>query len=168
MLSAEELDFQPLDKSSARAIISWEHTPPYDLYNLVQENLPILLNPDNRYYAVRTASGELIGYCCLGADARVPGGFYSGFEPEVLDIGVGLRPDWTGKGFGKSFIQSILQFSDQKFKPAVFRASIADFNLRSRRAFEKVGFLSRAKFKHKVTGLDFWILEMKNSVRRCE
>lgn len=166
MLSAEELNFQPLDRSTAREIINWEHPPPYDLYNLVQENLPILLNPDNRYYAVQTDSSELIGFCCLGDDARVPGGSYCTFEPEVLDIGVGLRPDWTGKGFGESFIQSILQFSDQKFQPAVFRVSIADFNLRSRRAFEKIGFLSRAKFKHKVTGLDFWILEMENSVRR--
>jgi RimJ/RimL family protein N-acetyltransferase len=162
MFSVDRLKFQPLDEPTARDIISWEHPPPYDLYNLIEENLPILLNPDNRYYAVRTISGELIGYCCLGNDARVPGGSYQGFEPEVLDIGVGLRPDWTGKGFGEIFIQSILKFSDQEFQPSVFRVSIADFNLRSRRAFEKIGFQSRVKFQHKVTGLDFWIFELEN------
>jgi [ribosomal protein S18]-alanine N-acetyltransferase len=165
MFSGDRLEFQPLDEPTAQNIISWEHPPPYDLYNLIEENLPILLNPDNRYYAVRTGSGELIGYCCLGDDARVPGGSYRVFEPGVLDIGVGLRPDWTGKRFGETFIQSILQFSDQEFQPAVFRVSIADFNLRSRRAFEKVGFQSRAKFQHKVTGHDFWILELNNPAR---
>jgi RimJ/RimL family protein N-acetyltransferase len=99
--------------------------------------------------------GDLIGYCCFGSDARVPGGDYSQTEPEVLDIGVGLRPDLTGRGLGREFVKTILDFANLCFQPAYFRVAVAAFNQRSRKTFQKLGFVVQDRFKKEPGEIEF-------------
>jgi L-amino acid N-acyltransferase YncA len=88
--------------------------------------------------------GELIGFLSLGIESRVPGGDYS--QPAV-DIGIGLRPDQTGRGLGRIIIQ---QFIDEiiapQHHPPLLRATIAAFNQRSLKTFFALGFTESARF----------------------
>ena len=60
-----------------------------------------LLRPDYHYHAAHDETGRLVGFCCFGEDAQVPGGDYS---LPALDIGLGLHPDLTGRGLSHSFL----------------------------------------------------------------
>ncbi len=82
-------------------------------------------------------------------------------KPEVLDVGVGMRPDMTGQGLGCRFVAAVLEFAAQKFAPRILRATIAGFNRRSARVFESLGFERMCRFERLADGLEFWQLEKR-------
>jgi ribosomal-protein-alanine N-acetyltransferase len=150
----EGTSFTRLDESAAREIVSWRYEPPYDLYNLENsdESIRYALNPDNNFYAMRDEDGKLIGFCSFGSDGQVPGGDY---HAPALDIGLGIRPDLTGQGRGSDFVQAVLHFAQSKFQPPMLRVTIAAFNLRAQRVWEKNGFRLSQQFQHAGSGREF-------------
>ena len=102
--------FVSMTAAHAKAITTWRYEPPYDFYN-PRDDIAGFLRPDYHYYAAQDDDGGLVGYCCFGPDARVPGGAYP--EDGSLDVGVGLRPDLTGGGRGLGFFNAVLDpYSD--------------------------------------------------------
>lgn len=142
-----DFTIQPMTREVAQAILSWQYSGEYAIYNLTSEyteaDVAPFLDPDNHYYAIHTPAAELVGFCCFGRDAQVPGGDYS---TEALDVGLGMRPDWTGQGRGRLFLAAILAFAQQTFAPQLFRATIASFNVRSQRLFARHGFQEQTRF----------------------
>ncbi len=117
--------FESMSDKEARKIAAWKYEPPYAFYDMAKdpEDLEELLAPDKRKdYFSATSDGVLVGYFCFGRDARVSGGDYSG---EAVDVGLGMRPDLTGKGLGLSFLESGLGFARERFSPTRFRLSVA-------------------------------------------
>ena len=149
----------PLTPDNAQYMISWRYDSPYDRYDLSPDHISGLLNPGYRYHQVQDQSGELIGFCCFGEDARVPGGEYDEGEPAVLDIGAGMRPDLTGQGLGKRFIEAVLNFAKDTYHPEVYRVTIADFNQRSLKTFQNLGFIIRGQFSRSLSDVQFTQLE---------
>jgi RimJ/RimL family protein N-acetyltransferase len=149
----------PLIPENALEIITWCYDPPYDLYDLTPEDLTGLLLPVNRYHAVLNENSDLIGYCCYGLDAQVPGGDYSQGEPVILDIGVGLHPDFTGRGLGKDFVSAILAYAAKLYAPKIYRVTVAAFNQRSLRVFRSLGFRVTHSFIRDLVELEFIQLE---------
>lgn len=154
-----DFSIQPMNREAALAILYWQYSGEYAIYNLSTEHaeaeIRFFVDPDNHYYAIHTLADGLIGFCCFGHDAQVPGGDYSrdygdnyggDHEVEVLDIGLGMRPDLTGQGKGNAFLRAILLFAQQTFAPQLFRATIASFNARSQRLFARHGFQEKARF----------------------
>jgi ribosomal-protein-alanine N-acetyltransferase len=156
-----EFGFRPMSEEDARAILQWRYEAPYSIYNPDPENLDEdlkgFLDPRYAYHSIVTEQGELVGYCCFGLDAQVPGGDYT---EDALDVGAGLRPDLTGRGLGPSFLNAILDFAGEKFEPVAFRATVAAFNRRALRAWEKLGFQPVQTFASRVhsDGLKFVVL----------
>lgn len=133
--------FRPMDEAAARAIVGWRYEPPYSFYNsgsgTPEEDVRPFLNPDYAYYSMTGEDEELVGYCCFGEDARVPGGRY---DQDALDVGGGMKPDLTGRGGGLEFLNAILDFGRRQYSPARFRVTVAAFNQRSIRLCQKAGF----------------------------
>lgn len=150
------LIFKPLSREPAKEILRWRYDPPYDIYNHRTEDAPAtlryLLDPANGFYSIQSADGELAAFCSFGADARVPGGDYC--EP-ALDIGLGIRPDLTGRGRGPRIIGEVLAFAARRFAPPRFRVTIAAFNMRARKAWAKAGFVETAQFERRSDGREF-------------
>jgi ribosomal-protein-alanine N-acetyltransferase len=136
-------------------ILDWRYAPPYDLYNLSGSNREALLAQENRYHAVREPSGRLVGYCCFGMEARVPGGEYPQDGDRTLDVGVGLHPELVGQGFGEYFVSIILAFASSKYRPERFRVTVAVFNQRSLKTFQGLGFAQVHTFQREPDGMTF-------------
>ena len=170
------LRFEPMDEAAARAIHAWRYEPPYDIYDLAKEPLLGLLraflDPQNAYYAIFDETGDLVAYCCFGPDAQVPGGNYG--RPAV-DVGLGLHPDRTGQGQGLTYVQAVLDFARRTpaARPAAgtlrseptaeeesiaFRVTVAAFNRRARRVWEKAGFQIVQRFERTGDALSFVIM----------
>jgi len=148
---------EQMDRESARAILSWDYPPPYDVYNppRTKSVLESLITPRHQYYAIKDARGELAGHCCFGAHARVPGGDYSA---EALDIGLGMRPDLTGQGRGGAFFAAILDFARGRFNFDQFRVTVAAFNRRAQRVYARAGFSEVQSFRKETTGMRFLVM----------
>ncbi|HJR78640.1 MAG TPA: GNAT family protein [Anaerolineales bacterium] len=162
MLTSNErmiLSFHPLDEESARAILTWEYEPPYDIYNLgssePEETLRYLLDPQYDFYGMYGPQGDLEAFSSFGPDGRVSGGDYS---LPALDIGLGVRPDLTGQGHGFAYVNAVIQFAASTYNPDRLRVTIAGFNRRALRVWEKAGFRVTQKFQGGWENMDFVIL----------
>ena len=148
------LRFTPMSEADAEEILRWRYTGDLAVYGFDTPD-PIaraeekrdLLDPANGYHAARSATGELIGFCCFGLDAQVPGGDY---RQPALDVGLGLRPDLVGQGLGLPFVEAILDFSRRELRPPRFRLTVAAFNRRAARVYEQAGFRAVARFERRA------------------
>jgi ribosomal-protein-alanine N-acetyltransferase len=151
--------FRPVDETSARLFVKWRYDPPYDVYDEDPEDLErtvqYFLDPQICCFTVTDAAGRLVAFCTFGPDGRVPGGDYSG---DALDIGMGVRPDLTGQGRGLTYVDAVLCFARRTFSPRAFRVTVAEFNKRALRVWEKVGFRQVQRFERKKDALPFVIL----------
>jgi len=148
-----------LSEENAREITTWRYDSPFNLYDIAPQHLSGFINPEYYYHQVLNENGDLIGYCCYGLDAQVPGGEYLINMPEVLDIGVGMKPNLAGAGRGHEFVSAILKYASKRFHPARFRVTVADFNLRSLRTFRKHGFNESHHFIRELAEIPYTQLE---------
>ena len=149
----------PLSEENARKITTWRYDPPFDLYDLGPENISGFINPEYYYHQILNENGNLVGYCCYGLDAQVPGGEYLINMPEILDIGIGMKPNLTGTGRGHKFVSAILEYASERFNPSRFRVTVADFNHRSLMTFRKLGFKDSHHFIRELAEIPFTQLE---------
>ena len=154
--------FHPIDETTARAVLAWHYPPPYEVYNeepeRVERVVQEILRPDYHYYRMAAGGDALVAYCCFGPDARVAGGNYDG---EALDIGLMVRPDLNGQGRGQQFAAAVLALAQRTFPQRVWRVTIAEFNRRAQRVWQKVGFRHIQTFARRGDALVFgvWTLD---------
>jgi ribosomal-protein-alanine N-acetyltransferase len=65
-----------------------------------------------------------------------------------MGLGLGLHPEWTGQGFGKSFLEAGLEYARRRFAPMQFTLSVASFNRRAITVYERAGFAPVRVFTH--------------------
>jgi len=158
-MNLEHTTFRRLQPEDAYEILSWRYPPPYDVYNFSpadsEADLRYLLDPVNNFRAILDAAGELVGFCSYGVDGQVPGGDY---QTEALDIGMGIRPDRTGHGYGTAYARAIVQFGVERYGASKARVTIAHFNLRARKVWENLGFKPVSEFARAGSDRRFVIL----------
>lgn len=137
-----------MNEGYAREILRWEYDAPYDFYNneMNDEALKELLNGD--YVAVVDKSNQLSGFFCTGISSQVPAGIrHDAYSVEMIDIGLGMKPKLTGKGYGTEFFAFILQsIQELHGKELPLRLTVATFNKRARNLYEKFGFVENVSF----------------------
>lgn len=125
----------------AERISRWRYPEPYATYDGDPASVAGLLEPRYDYHAVTGPDGVLVGYFCFGVDATVPTGRRLGlYTEDALDIGLGMRPDLTGQGRGFDFVRAGLSFARGAYAPPAFRLTVAAFNRRAIRVYERAGF----------------------------
>jgi RimJ/RimL family protein N-acetyltransferase len=88
------------------------------------------------YFAV-TSGKRLVGFCCVGDAARVPG---LTADPTVVDIGLGMEPGLVGHGHGVTFGQAVLAYLTEAYPDKQFRAAVQAWNERSLHLTGRLGF----------------------------
>lgn len=66
--------------------------------------------------------------------------FYDMTEDPDVEPGLGLKPEYTGKGFGKSFVNKVVGFLISNYHLLKINLSGVSFNRRAIRCYEKWGF----------------------------
>lgn len=144
-----QLFVQPINPSQIGEMIQWQYEPPYDIYNLDSplDNTPDAITyfsaPEIRCHAIVDENGRLLAFCTFGEDATVSGGDYSA---DALDIGLGVHPDYTGRGLGAEFVTAVIHFAHATFQPPMLRVTIAEFNTRAQRVWSQQGFTVQSRF----------------------
>jgi [ribosomal protein S18]-alanine N-acetyltransferase len=145
--------FVQLSQEEAEEIAEWRYPEPYSFYDWTADpdDLRELLDPALRgeaYWAVRDDSAELVGYFSLKP------------KGEDVEIGLGLRPDLTGRGLGADFLAAGLDFARQRFAPQRFTLAVATFNERAITVYERAGFTRKRIYLHSTNGGEWEFLEM--------
>lgn len=96
--------------------------------------------PDVWFAADDSDTGELVGF----AELR---GLH-----DMVEIGLGLRPDLTGRGLGPSFIEALMAFARERWHPARFGLDVLPWNERAIRAYEEAGFLRGEVYVRRFPG----------------
>jgi ribosomal-protein-alanine N-acetyltransferase len=154
----EGLHFEQLTQEDAEAIAEWHYPEPYSFYDWTADpgDLRELLDPALRgeaYWAVRDEANELVGYFSFKPK-----------DEQTVEIGLGLRPDLTGRGLGGSFLAAGLEFALTRFEPARFVLSVATFNERAIKVYERAGFSRERTYMHSTNGGEWEFLEMSRPV----
>ena len=78
----------------------------------------------------------------------------------TVDIGLGMRPNITGNGFGLQFVNAGLAFSKEKYGCKYITLSVATFNERAIKVYKRAGFEAVGTFIQKTNGGCFEFLKM--------
>jgi ribosomal-protein-alanine N-acetyltransferase len=138
--------FRDMTGTDARAIAAFRYEPPFDVYDwgADPEDLEELLDPGSWpdvWFAVHDAdTGGLAGFAELHA------------RDELVEIGLGLRPDLTGRGLGASFTEAICGFARERWRPARFALDVFPWNERAIRAYEQAGFVRGEVYVRRFPG----------------
>lgn len=161
---------QTIKLEEAKKIVKWRYESPYSFYNMDQDEESIKELMDGSYFSVYNQEQRLVGYFCYGKNAQVPGGVkakvYS--DGDLIDIGLGLRPDLTGKGNGFEFLNVGLDFWKQNYDSKGFRLSVATFNKRAISLYKKAGFIPKDIFLNKRGKNIVEFLVMEKTSERSE
>jgi len=151
--------FRSMTQADAEAIALWHYPEPYSFYDWTSDpdDLAELLDPVARtdYVAIDDEEGSLIGFF-----------HYKAPHGARLEIGLGLRPDRTGKGLGTSFLEAGLDYARRRFAPEQFALSVATFNHRAITVYERAGFAPVRAFTHWTNGAEWEFVEMERSAER--
>ncbi len=158
-MNSKRVDYRLADEKAAREFLSWKYPSPYDIYNALpefyDEDLRYQTDPMNNIYGMYSQDNELIGYCSYGFDAQVPGGDYS---EDALDIGLMVKPELTDMKLGSHFVCEVIRNGIEKYHPVKLRVTIAQFNKRALRVWEKIGFKPVQVFKRINDEMKFIIM----------
>ena len=155
-----------MDKLTAEEISRWQYEQPYSIYSMdgCEDTINEFLNAP--YYSV-FQNNKLTGYFCFGESAQVPiGNKISAYsDKNYTDIGLGLKPELCGKGHGYCFLKTGLNFAANTFSKNNFRLTVAQFNERAIKVYEKIGFNKTKVSFNKKNGennIDFIIMILEN------
>lgn len=150
--------FTLMTKEAAFEISQWTYPDIYSCYSFDgSSDITELMNGE--YYVAFDNDNKIIGYICFGKSAQIPTlekDIY--IDETALDIGLGLNPALCGKGFGSKFLADGISFAKQKFSASDYRLTVATFNQRAIKVYERIGFKYSMSVHHAVSNVMFHIM----------
>lgn len=146
-----------MDPPAAQAIKSWRYPAPYDFYDLDAdpEDMAEFMDARNwpgAYYAVYNQLGELVGFFTFQVEGR------------TAAVGLGMRPDLTGRGLGAQFVGAGLEYGAQLLGIDRYVVSVAAFNERAVSVYRRLGFRIQEEFEQRTNGGIHSFLRMAGQV----
>ncbi|MEH7123931.1 GNAT family N-acetyltransferase [Bacillus sp. JJ1532] len=147
-----QLFIKRISRNEAVEILNWKYPAPYNFYNNEENEESIRELLGSSYSVVIDENGRLIGFFCTGDSAQVPAGTkYGAYSETCTDIGLGMKPELTGQGMGYAFFSFILRHIHGAYKEVPLRLTVAKFNDRAIRLYEKLGFKRKIEFSNGST-----------------
>ncbi|MHA0858277.1 GNAT family N-acetyltransferase [Paenibacillus sp. CMAA1364] len=136
MMILPQLKVTTMEIDHARAICSWIHPSPYDIYGWMpweqMEALGIEFGDptirETQYASITNEHGELYGFAQF---FRLEG---------VIRLGICLRPDLCGLGLGKSVVHSIVQEAIRRCPNDEIDLEVLTWNNRAIKVYLQSGF----------------------------
>ncbi|MEO8477144.1 MAG: GNAT family N-acetyltransferase, partial [Actinomycetota bacterium] len=112
------ISLRPLAAADVDAMLAWRYDPPYDMYDHdadpsdVELMRAAVVSGEGWYAADDIETGELVGFFEFVGAA------------DEIDVGLGLRPDLTGRGLGAGFLRQGLSFARDRWSPVSFALDV--------------------------------------------
>jgi [ribosomal protein S18]-alanine N-acetyltransferase len=144
----------PMTQAEAEAVAAWHYPGEYAFYDAatVPEDMEDLLDSARRgdaYFGARGPGADLEGFVYL--DRKDAG---------AVEIGLGLRPDLTGRGLGAAFTGAAIQLARDRGAERITLA-VAAFNVRAITVYERAGFAETGRHMRHLAGRDWEFVDME-------
>ncbi|MFD1173524.1 GNAT family N-acetyltransferase [Oceanobacillus picturae] len=146
--------FRVMTQEEAENIaFNWHYEGDYSFYDMEadEEDMEEFLNPEARgdsTFAVKKEE-DLVAFFSV-----------TKVNESTVNIGLGMRPDLTGKGMGDAFLKASLKFVEGSYSPDRITLSVATFNQRAINAYRKIGFRDMETFMQATNGSTYEFLKM--------
>ena len=132
---------------------NWHYDGEYSFYDMEadREDLAKFIDPEvrgNSKFSV-IKNDELIGFFSLNQVAD-----------KTIDIGLGMRPDLTGRSKGFGFLKAGIEFVRNEYQPELITLSVAAFNKRAIKVYRKIGFEEIDTYQQETNGSKYEFLKM--------
>lgn len=152
------LTYHPTTEAEMAVISGWRYEGPYAIYDLKPPDEQRRLgrgfaNPRNHYYSFADGA-RLVGFINL-----------IGNEAAVF-LGVGVRPDLCGQGYGTQICRQALALARQLHPGKPVALEVRSWNRRAIRCYEKAGFRIVGEPVRKVTPIgegEFYRMEAEGA-----
>jgi [ribosomal protein S18]-alanine N-acetyltransferase len=143
-----------MNQVDAETVAAWHYDGVYAFYDYEAdpEDLTELLDPAARgdsMYSVRDDQGDMVGFWAWS------------WEGDVVDFGLGLRPDLTGQGIGAKFVEAGLGFVQRRFPGTRLQLRVAAFNKRAITVYKRAGFVEVERFINRTNGGEYEFIRME-------
>ena len=136
----------PMEQAEAEEVATWRYPADYafDNADADADDLAELLDGERRaqrYFTVRDEQASLVG-------------FFQFKRPDMdtVEVGLGLRPDLTGRGLGETLVRAGLAFARRRYRPKQFRLAVAAFDRRAIPVYERCGLVEVRRYVHQTNG----------------
>lgn len=138
----------------AKEVCGWKYEKEYAVYNYpawetVQEQNWDIADEQARkskYYAVLDETGELRGY------------FLFRLHQSTAMLGLGVHPQYCGKGHGAEFMELILNVFRTRYPGCTLELEVREFNQRATHCYHHAGFQTVGSyFKETPMGADTFL-----------
>ena len=126
------------NETYADEVAAWRYEPPWDFYDLASDPADAAAMRDP------SRAGHLRGVLDESG-RRLEAFWYFDWHADVVEVGIGLRPDLTGRGLGDSFLRVQLEYASSRWQPVTFRLFVAAWNERAIRLYQRFGFREVAR-----------------------
>ncbi|MDN6129150.1 MAG: GNAT family N-acetyltransferase [Tetragenococcus halophilus] len=135
---------------------NWKYPEPYSFYNMTadKEDYDEIIDSGTRgenFFSV-ISNSTLLGFFCVFSDKD---------NTEEAEVDIGMRPDLTGKGLGLRFTNVIIEYLEKNLKISVIWFSVAKFNKRAIKVYERAGFHCIKEKLQKTNGSEYAFIVMK-------
>jgi len=157
-----KLNILPMTQPEAKEIAAnWHYDGVYAFYDrdVNTHEFAQFLSVQSRrddYFSV-FADGELIGFFSFKEN-----------EKSIVDMDCGMKPSWTGKGWGIQFMPFGIDFIVKRSHPSVIRVDLPLFNHRALSLVRRLGFEPVHEYSHQVDKHPYTFLQMVYWVRGDE
>ena len=128
-----DFHFAPITLADAQVVADWHYEGLYAVHDWEDdpEMLGDFLRWPDLYCSVRNEDNGLVGFAQF---VRLQ------HDTDTLSLIWGLRPDLTGKGHGRAFVEACLTYGQATYMPLRLTLGVWAFNQRALRVYEQVGF----------------------------
>ena len=127
-----DLRVRQLTIEDGEAIAMWRYPGAWAVYDALEPP-----RPDEGYWAVVDSADDLVGFCCLGSAARLPG---QPEDPTLLDVAIGMRPDLVGHGLGPALGRAAVAYARSVAPDRRLRTTLPEWNAAGIAVAEQAGF----------------------------
>lgn len=142
----------------AKEVCTWHYEGVYAVYDMadwdvIVQNCWSLADEEDReaYFIGFEENHELIGF------GRIQ------LENDFVTLGIGLKPEYCGKGYGVSYMKALIEESQKRYPEKKITLEVRHFNKRAIRCYEKVGFITERKYMketlHGFIAYDYMVYE---------
>ncbi len=155
--------FGILTENYAKEICDWKYEGDYSVYNFSDWGTVVkngwdlsLRDKREKEFLSILLNGELIAYGRIIEDRG------------KTFIGVGLKPSWCGKGYGKDIMNLLIEECKKRFPDNPIALEVRIFNKRAVKCYQTVGFRIKDKYiKNTLNGKDeFYCMEYEKEPAR--
>lgn len=151
---------EKMNQQAAQEIAdNWKYPGEYSFYDMTEdiEDYEEIVSSEKRadnYFEVEK-DGQLFGFFCIQPmEDRL----------DEVEIGLGIKPEFTGQGMGPAFVEEIIRYIKQNTTAHTVWLDVVTFNERAIKAYKKVGFQPIKEVKQCSNGGEYTFLLMRKDI----